>query len=204
MKITDAAGTYLEQKSGTFVWATALVIALIIGLVDYMTGYEIGLSVFYLGPIGLCVWFVGRKAGVWMSVLSTLMMAASMYLTGYVAGVHHRYYLADLWTLFLRFSFYLIVVLLLARLKESFDEQGRLVADLRKAFDEIKTLSGFLPICASCKKIRDDSGYWNEVEKYISDHSEAEFSHGLCPDCAEKLYPEYFHRRGRKVSGGGT
>ena len=58
--------------------------------------------------------------------------------------------------------------------------------DLEK---KVKTLSGYLPICASCKKIRDDKGYWNQVEAYISEHAEVEFSHGLCPDCARKLYP---------------
>ena len=56
--------------------------------------------------------------------------------------------------------------------------------------EEIKVLRGFLPICASCKKIRDDKGYWNQIESYIRDHSEAEFSHSICPDCAKKLYPD--------------
>ncbi|MFO7749045.1 MAG: PAS domain-containing protein [Desulfobacteraceae bacterium] len=59
---------------------------------------------------------------------------------------------------------------------------------LEKAIDEIKQLSGLLPICASCKKIRDDKGYWKQIESYISAHSEAEFSHGTCPECAEKFY----------------
>jgi DNA-binding response OmpR family regulator len=59
---------------------------------------------------------------------------------------------------------------------------------LRKALAQVKKLSGFLPICASCKKIRDDKGYWQQIEAYIHDHSEAEFSHGICPECAEKLY----------------
>jgi hypothetical protein len=59
-----------------------------------------------------------------------------------------------------------------------------------KALQEIKILSGFLPICSSCKKIRDDKGYWNQIEVYIRDHSEAEFSHGICPDCAKKLYSD--------------
>jgi hypothetical protein len=56
----------------------------------------------------------------------------------------------------------------------------------------IKTLSGLLPICASCKKIRNDEGYWEQIEGYIGDHSDAEFSHGLCPECAQKLYPELY------------
>jgi PAS domain S-box-containing protein len=55
---------------------------------------------------------------------------------------------------------------------------------------EIKILRGFIPICASCKQIRDDKGYWSQVEKYISEHSKAQFSHSICPDCAAKLYPE--------------
>jgi len=60
--------------------------------------------------------------------------------------------------------------------------------ELQKALSEIKTLSGLFPICASCKKIRDDKGYWNQIELYIRDHSEAKFTHSICPPCAEKLY----------------
>jgi hypothetical protein len=60
--------------------------------------------------------------------------------------------------------------------------------ELQKAFSEINTLSGLLPICASCKKIRDDKGYWNQIELYIRDRSNAEFSHSICPPCADKLY----------------
>ena len=63
---------------------------------------------------------------------------------------------------------------------------------LRAALSKIKKLSGMLPICASCKKIRDDRGYWNQIESYIRKHSEAQFSHGICPECATKLYPEIF------------
>ncbi len=60
---------------------------------------------------------------------------------------------------------------------------------LQDALAQIKTLSGMLPICAGCKKIRDDKGYWNQIESYIRKHSEVEFSHGLCPECARRLYP---------------
>ena len=62
---------------------------------------------------------------------------------------------------------------------------------LQKALDEVKQLRGFLPICASCKNIRDDQGYWTQIESYIRDHSEAEFTHSICPDCATELYPEF-------------
>ena len=63
-------------------------------------------------------------------------------------------------------------------------------AELQNAVYEVKILSGLLPICASCKKIRDDKGYWNQIETFIQNNSEAEFTHGICPDCAKKLYPE--------------
>jgi len=63
-------------------------------------------------------------------------------------------------------------------------------AEFQEALAKIKTLNGLLPICASCKKIRDDKGYWTRIETYIGDHSEAEFSHGICPKCAKTLYPE--------------
>lgn len=65
---------------------------------------------------------------------------------------------------------------------------------LQEALDNIKTLKGFIPICANCKKIRDDAGFWNQIEIYVSNHTEAEFSHGICPDCAQELYPEFYKK----------
>ncbi len=69
-------------------------------------------------------------------------------------------------------------------------EMGLRQIKLRKALDSIKTLKGLLPICSNCKKIRDDTGYWNQIEAYIKDHSEADFTHSLCPECVKKLYPD--------------
>jgi len=63
--------------------------------------------------------------------------------------------------------------------------------ELQTALNEIKQLRGIIPICSSCKKIRDDAGFWHQVESYIHDHSEAEFSHSICPDCMKKLYPDF-------------
>lgn len=71
-------------------------------------------------------------------------------------------------------------------------EREDLIDKLQKALADIKTLSGLVPICASCKRIRDDKGFWNQIESYISKHSQAQFSHGLCPECSRKLYPELF------------
>ncbi|OGW44199.1 MAG: hypothetical protein A2X57_10370 [Nitrospirae bacterium GWD2_57_8] len=70
-------------------------------------------------------------------------------------------------------------------------EREKMIAELQQALSDVRKLSGMLPICMSCKKIRDDKGYWNQIEEYISEHTETEFSHGLCPECAQKLYPGY-------------
>lgn len=69
-------------------------------------------------------------------------------------------------------------------------EKDKLIVELKDALSEVNTLSGLLPICAACKNIRDDNGYWNQLESYLKLHSQVEFSHGLCPDCAKKLYPD--------------
>lgn len=71
-------------------------------------------------------------------------------------------------------------------------EREKLIGELQEALAKVKKLSGFLPICSSCKQIRDDKGYWYQIEEYIKTHSEADFSHSICPDCAEKLYPDLY------------
>jgi len=70
-------------------------------------------------------------------------------------------------------------------------ERQKLLKRLQEALARIRTLGGLIPICASCKKVRDDQGYWNQIEEYVKRHSYAEFSHGVCPDCMKKLYPDF-------------
>lgn len=69
-------------------------------------------------------------------------------------------------------------------------EREKLITELQEALAEVNTLSGMLPICASCKKIRDDKGYWNQIETYLHEHSGTEFSHSICPQCMKTLYPD--------------
>lgn len=75
-------------------------------------------------------------------------------------------------------------------LKAAKDRQKELIGSLEKALEEVKTLSGFIPICSYCKKIRDDKGFWEQVESYVGKRSTAQFSHGICPDCVKKYYPD--------------
>lgn len=93
-----------------------------------------------------------------------------------------------------------------SRNSEMFEESEKqkidIIYKLNEVIAKIKTLSGLLPICASCKKIRGSKGYWYQVEEYIEKHSDAEFSHGLCPDCIKKLYPNMFYELFSDTSSG--
>jgi hypothetical protein len=73
-------------------------------------------------------------------------------------------------------------------------ERQETIRELQSALEQIRTLRGILPICAHCKKIRDDHGFWEQVEAYVSRHTEAEFSHGICPDCMRTIYPRFHDR----------
>jgi len=76
----------------------------------------------------------------------------------------------------------------ITKVRKAEKEREKLIKKLQEALEDVKTLSGLLPICAKCKKIRDDKGHWNNLEGYIQAHSDAEFSHGMCPECSEELY----------------
>ncbi|MHB0875016.1 MAG: hypothetical protein ACYC5O_03105 [Anaerolineae bacterium] len=80
--------------------------------------------------------------------------------------------------------------------KQAEEERERLVGELQSALAKVKHLSGLLPICASCKKVRDDRGYWEQIEEYIESHSDVECSHGLCPECLRRLHPDYLGAEG--------
>ncbi len=187
MKIIE----YFERKSKLYLAIFGLVLNIFVGLIDYVTGYEIGLSVFYLIPISFVTWFVHKKVGICMSVVS----AATIVVSNLWAGQPYRHFLIEFWNFLVHFGFFAIFTLLLSKLKFDLEEQKRIVFELQAALREIKTLGRLLPICASCKKIRDDKGYWNQLESYISKHSEVQFNHSLCPECIEKLYPEYHEKK---------
>jgi hypothetical protein len=78
------------------------------------------------------------------------------------------------------------------------NEREHLITELKDALERVKTLSGLLPICSHCKKIRDDEGYWQNVETYIAKRSDAVFSHGICPDCLNEFYPKFVKKKSDK------
>lgn len=82
-------------------------------------------------------------------------------------------------------------------LRTALEEQRRLNTELKDALEKVRSLEGIIPICARCKSVRNDEGYWTQVERYLAEHTNATFSHGLCPDCAAVLFPNESHDDGR-------
>ena len=93
--------------------------------------------------------------------------------------------------LFIITFFGAFISILVKKIKTSEEEKTKIIEDLNIANMEIKTLRGIIPICSHCKNIRDDEGYWSQVEVYVRQRTEADFTHSICPDCAQKHYPEF-------------
>jgi hypothetical protein len=151
-----------------------------------------------LTPVGLAVWLVyvlallldgllRARPRTWIvaSAASVLIVAGFLYSP---SGIDPALALAN------RASCLLVLWItawLLMRAQRAEQLRNAVLADLKDALDNVRTLRGLLPICASCKKVRDDEGYWVQIEAYVRDRTEADFSHGICPDCMRKLYPEF-------------
>ena len=162
-----------------------LVIALLVaglGYVDYLTGLEAVVFSFYLLPIRLASVRLGLASGIVISMWATLCWC----LSDYYAGQSYSNELIAMWNLMVRLAAFLVVAWLSARNVALFAQERAASAGLQKALSEIKLLEGMLPICAGCKKIRDEKGQWNLLEHYIQQHTAATFTHGMCPDCARQ------------------
>lgn len=174
---------YFNKRSPAFITLVGIVGVLVLGGIDFVSGYEISFSIFYLGPIVLVGWLVGRQAGMLVSVLS-----AAVWLIADITGGHtFTHPFIPFWNAIVRLGFFTVVVIILSKLKSTVEAQKTLIGELREAMDNIKVLSGLVPICAWCKKVRDDTGYWQQVEAYVASRSEATFTHAICPECLAKM-----------------
>lgn len=145
------------------------------------------LSALFLIPIATFSLLYGIKGGLIMSVLSFPVLRFLFFL-------FHRPPMTEPNDIIMGLVISLFFGVMLGYFRDTSIRYKRVSEDFTKVILEVKKLSGLLPICAHCNKIRDDEGYWQKVEHYISAHSEAEFTHGLCPDCLKELYPELITR----------
>jgi len=156
--------------------------------------------------------FIRKLGAGWLTLLITILaMFLSLCLTltsFYISG--HKESLAFVACMSLLIPAVLVPLLsfsfftLLVRFENSEVEREKLITNLQETLQKVKKLKGLLPICASCKKIRDDAGYWHQVEDYVHQHSDIVFSHGLCPDYARLLYPRYFSNKEKGIDQTGS
>ena len=173
-----------------FIWFAAVLYAAAVG-----SGYGSALYWILVAPVVLFFFFEKKEGQIWVGiflVLTGILIFFSSFLGAYSYDLYHRIGFTA--------SFLLITGIgwgvetnrskYSQLLAEERDHLALETKQLQKAMAEIKTLNEMLPICSYCKKIRDDKGYWQQVEAYIHDHSGAEFSHGICPECSKKYYAD--------------
>ena len=145
---------------------------------DYFGGPFVQFPITYLIPISLASWYNGLTWGLSFAVILPLVR---LYFNLALWTIPWTYVEASINCIIRIIVFTLFVILISRTAKQT--------SELTK---EVKMLSGLLPICAYCKKIRDDSNHWQQIEQYVTEHSDALFTHGICPDCTKKYYPRYF------------
>lgn len=167
-------------------------------LINVAIGAGRGTVIFWLTPFPLIfMFFLGKKEGgvasvIFLGALSVLLFNPfSLPLYPYSTGIGLRFlaalFLVGLTAYGIESSRGKYERLLIVKHGTLLEEKEH----LQRALKEIKTLSGLIPICANCKKVRDDTGYWQKVEEYVRNRTSAEFTHGICPECAKELYPEF-------------
>lgn len=163
-------------------WGTALaaVSAAVLAL-DMVTGPFIQFPILFVAPVGLGAWYLGKRTGIGFAV------ALVGCRLGIAIGLEEQ--AAPAWTAFVNAGIRLLVLVGLAVLLDQVAWQRRTLAA------RVHQLEGILPICAFCKKIRRTDGTWEPIERYISDHSATQFSHGFCDTCAREQYPEFLTGR---------
>lgn len=167
-----------------YLGCVALLIAFFIADMVVPLGYAVG--VLYILVILLSLQSARKKCMLEMAVISTMLILFGFFLSpgggDIFKGMFNRAIAVfAIWT----------TALISYRRKILEEKRENAIKEREKALDELKVLRGLIPICASCKKIRNDEGYWIQMEAYIRDHSEANFSHGICPECSRKLYPDF-------------
>ncbi|MCB0192496.1 MAG: hypothetical protein KDJ65_11185 [Anaerolineae bacterium] len=174
MTIVLKAIPWLQQKHLPLIYILLVIEVL---TADYLTGPLIQFPILYLVPVGLAAWFHGRRWGYGLAIFMAFTRLFFFGVWGTPWGL--PIILVNALIRLIVFSGFVFLI-------DKTAVQHRLLEK------EVRILSGLLPICSFCKKIRDEEQQWQPLEIYISAHSEADFSHGLCSDCAQKHYPDFY------------
>jgi len=156
---------------------------LVLGLTDYITGYELSFFVFYFIPIAIAAWWVGPTSSYLIAVLSSIVW----FLCDRYSSRPYSSAISPYWNVTIRLLSFLIIAYTTSKIRFLLSKERK---TSQGPFGQIKTLDGLVPICADCRKIRNDRGYWQRVEEYLSEYTDATFTHGLCEECVGKLLKE--------------
>ena len=170
----------------TILFVAASVFTLMLGVVDWASGYELQFFVFYFIPVAVVAWNCSPARTYFVAILSSI----TWFVADWFSGHPYSNIGYSIWNTIIRLTAFLILGYAVLRIKTLLTEQRKISSDLQEALSDVKTLTGLLPICAGCKKIRNDKGYWQQIEDYVEKHSEAQFTHGLCQECAGKMLKE--------------
>jgi hypothetical protein len=184
--VIGAHAPRLSRRSAILVASAAL---LVIALGDCLTSWYYLFDFFYLLPLSIATIYDGRRSGFAMALAATLAWMVGMVVQGHPLVMHALWpgALVWAWNFVARLTVQSAFVWLLARLRDDIVRQSQLVADLQDALEQVQQLRTLIPICAWCKKIRDDAGYWKQLEHYMQERDLATFTHGICPECASNL-----------------
>ena len=178
----------LDQLSTSTLLLSSTVGLVLIGIGDYLTGVEIIFTMFYLIPVSAISWKLGRAAG----IAASLVCAIVWSIVDYFARPMFEP-VTEIWNIAIQFAMFVSYAVILSKVRTGIEQQGVVNAELQAALTEVKRLSGVLPICAWCKKIRDREGLWHQMEVYLVEHSDVDFTHSICPECKGKFFPGRDH-----------
>ncbi|MDP2874600.1 MAG: hypothetical protein Q8O00_00360 [Holophaga sp.] len=166
--------------------AAGLVWTFLVGFLDVQTGIQLKLGPFYLLPVLLIAW----HGGLWHGVFAALVAASTWRGIEVFWSSNPRPGSILFWDAFLHLVSFVAVSLFVSWANSLVKRERALVHDLSALLADVNELQGLLPMCAWCKKIRDDQGYWQQIETYISAHSKADWTHGICPECVKRMMKE--------------
>jgi len=167
-------------------WLAVLTIIPVLGWIDWVTGVEFNFFDFYLLPVSLAAWYLGLGSSLITAVTCALVWFGADVLSGHTHSSHFY----AVWNTMIRFCSFLAIGWSVQKIHTLLVKEREQGEALRRSLSEIRVLEGLLPICAQCKKIRDAEGTWQYLEEYISKRSNAQFSHGYCPECARQVLEE--------------
>ena len=173
----------LSPKKGV---TASLVVTLLVAWMDYATGLELKVTSLYILPVLLAAWYTDKKWALFLALVN----AIAWSLVDALAGPIYSHPLFQVWQFINHALVYLAVALAVGGLRRAVLREKYINAELNQALTEVGELKGLLPVCAWCHKIRDDKGYWGQLETYIEARSRASFTHGICPDCQSRVMAE--------------